>query len=190
MSLLQIINHFDQLKETYRNLNLNAVKEASLLIFEAYKNKRRVYTFGNGGSASTAEHFASGLLKELGVKAICLNSLPLNTALANDEGYDQIFRRQLETLLWREDVVVAISYSGKSPNIVEGLSAATRPALLVERILLTGPKWHPYQTFDVSVLIRAETDDIMIAEDVHLAVCHSIEKEVGRLIQDDKESNG
>lgn len=182
-------DHFIEIARTIDNLNHKRIRSAAQIIFEAYKKKNKVYTFGNGGSASTAEHFASGLLKELGVRAICLNSLSLNTALANDEGYEQIFRRQLETLLWVEDVVVAISYSGNSPNIIDGLRAASRPALIVNRILLSGPRLYPYQVSAVDVHIRALTDDIMVAEDVHLAICHSVEKEVGRLIEDDKESN-
>ena len=92
--------------------------------------------------------------------------------MANDEGYEFMFSKQLEHILEFEDVVVAISYSGNSPNVVQALAKASRVALLVKRILLSGPKLHPYQISAVDVHIRVMTDDIMVAEDMHLAICH------------------
>ena len=181
-----IVDHFRMLKTTAATaIPWKEVEKAGHLIYEAWKDKRRVYVFGNGGSASTAEHFASGLAKELGIMAFSLNLTPLITAIANDRSYDQVFAHQLERLLEPQDVVIGISYSGNSPNVVKAFIPASRPAILVNRILITGPKKHPYQLSSCDVVIHVNTEDIMVAEDIHLAICHSIEKQVGAMIAND-----
>lgn len=180
----KIGSHFIALDETLMSFKLEPVRKAAQFIYEAWKNKRRVYTFGNGGSASTAEHFASGLSKELGIKAQALTLNPLITAIANDAEYKYIFAHQLKVLLEPKDVVIGISYSGKSPNVVKALATASRPVLLINRILITGPKKHPYQITSCDVVIHVNTEDIMVAEDLHLAICHSIEKQVGAMIKE------
>lgn len=188
-----LLDHFIELKRTTSDLTLldtpfnRMMHRAAELIFNAWKDKKRVYIFGNGGSASTAEHFASGLLKELGVMAFALVSSPLTTAIANDISYDMTFARQLERVLEQGDVVVAISYSGNSENVMAGLGVASRPVLMVKRIIITGPKKHAYLISSVDVAIHVDTPDIMVAEDVHLAICHSIEKQVRRLIEDERD---
>ncbi len=180
-----IVDHFRMLKTTAATaIPWKEVEKAGHLIYEAWKDKRRIYVFGNGGSASTAEHFAAGLSKELGIMASPLNLTPLITAIANDVSYDQVYAHQLERLLEPGDVVIGISYSGNSPNVVKAFIPASRPALLINRILITGPQKHPYQLSSCDVVIRVDTPDIMVAEDIHLAICHSIEKQVGAMIAD------
>jgi phosphoheptose isomerase len=88
-------------------------------IVEAIKKANYVYIIGNGGSASTANHFANDLVKMCDIKAIslCANEAVV-MSYANDNGYDSIFIEQLSTFLEDGDLLITISGSGKSPNIL------------------------------------------------------------------------
>jgi D-sedoheptulose 7-phosphate isomerase len=98
---------------------------------EARDRGRRVFIFGNGGSAATASHIACDFSKgaasqgRLGLRAYSLNdNMPLTTAWANDADYETIFSAQLAGLVDAGDVVIAISGSGNSPNVLNGVRAA------------------------------------------------------------------
>ena len=97
------------------------INKAIEILFEAWKNGKKVFICGNGGSASTATHFACDLAKTTAVKGkkrfkvISLtDNVPLLTALTNDEGFASIFIEQLKNLLEKDDVVIAISVHGGS----------------------------------------------------------------------------
>jgi D-sedoheptulose 7-phosphate isomerase len=112
-----------------------------------------VFVCGNGGSASTAEHFTSDLFNA-GVRAICLNSnVSIMTMIANDYGYDYVFSKQLEVYSEPDDLLIVFSYSGLSENI---LQASYNSGLEVIRIL--GNEGESYQE----------------AENRHLALAHEI----------------
>lgn len=91
----------------------------------------KVIVFGNGGSAATASHFVCDLTKgatipgRAKVKALCLtDNIPMVTAWANDESYESIFVQQLEVYCEPDDLVIALSGSGNSPNVLKGVKAA------------------------------------------------------------------
>jgi D-sedoheptulose 7-phosphate isomerase len=94
-------------------------------LITAWKEKRQVFIFGNGGSAGNAIHLANdylyGVSRQLG-KALRVHALPANSAvltcLANDEGYDSIYMQQLAVLANPGDIAIALSGSGNSPNIL------------------------------------------------------------------------
>jgi D-sedoheptulose 7-phosphate isomerase len=100
-------------------------------LWQAYQSDKQIFIFGNGGSASTASHMACDLAKGVSVKAkkrfkvqsLCDN-VPIMTAWANDISYDDIFKEQLENLMNPEDIIIAISASGNSPNIVKAVEFA------------------------------------------------------------------
>ena len=143
-----------------------------------------IFTFGNGGSGSTAVHFASDLMKtaitpnDKRIRAISLNdNMPLTTAWANDSAYHDIFKEQLENLMRPGDVVVAISGSGNSKNVLKATEYARSHGGTT--IGLTG--------FDggflkdkVAVPIVVSSKDMLRVEDTHLLVCHLLV----RLIRD------
>lgn len=112
-------------------LNIEDLEEIIEDILRAREAKRTIYIFGNGGSASTASHFANDFSKDRFnrrdklFKIICLNDcVPLMTALANDEGYENVFSSQLNNHLEPGDLVIAISSSGNSKNIIKALEVA------------------------------------------------------------------
>ncbi|MDO8568210.1 MAG: D-sedoheptulose 7-phosphate isomerase [Dehalococcoidales bacterium] len=99
-------------------------------IIAAYKAGGKVVFFGNGGSAADAQHLAGEMVGKLLLNRKAFPAIALNTnssiltALANDFGYDSVFARQVEALVNKGDVVIGISTSGNSPNVIEGLKAA------------------------------------------------------------------
>ena len=186
MSHNHYLKYTRELAAAIKALDHRPILAVADILFTAWKNKKSVYIFGNGGSWSTAEHFACDLRKwsrtpgSGGVRAIALTLSPLATAYANDHAYDEIFSRQLNDLLQSEDVAIGISCSGKSPNVVNALQLASRPALLVRRILITGPESvnHVWALTGTDVRINVEAPDIRVQEDMHLAICHILAGEV------------
>ncbi|OFW11712.1 MAG: hypothetical protein A3F69_05450 [Acidobacteria bacterium RIFCSPLOWO2_12_FULL_66_10] len=165
-----------ELRTILDRLDYDAVERIVARLMRAYDEGHRVYTFGNGGSAATAAHLVCDLGKNTsgptwpGLRVACLSdNVPSATAFSNDHGYDTVFARQLATLLDPGDVVIAISASGKSPNIVAALDVARRRGASV--IGLLGFDGGP---------ARARCDDALVVpsfnygqvEDTHLIVGH------------------
>jgi D-sedoheptulose 7-phosphate isomerase len=151
-------------------------------IISALKKTRekggRIFIFGNGGSASTATHFAADLAKTAinraspRFKAVSLtDNVALITAWSNDASYASIFKEQLENLLSPEDLVIGISCSGTSKNVIAGIEYANRVgALTVGLSMGSGGKLRD----SAKVCLCVPTANIMIAESVHLLVHHLI----------------
>lgn len=123
------------LKAALDSLPLDDVQTMIEYLFDAYACDKRVFIVGNGGSAATASHIACDLSKTVigravaapvkRFKAVALtDNVPLITAWGNDEGYETIFAQQLRNLADKDDVLVVITGSGNSPNIVEAVKAA------------------------------------------------------------------
>ena len=117
----------DRLEVTAREPTLLSLDEGLGLVIDLIISLKRqggkAILIGNGGSAAIVSHVHNDLCKAVGVRAMALDDTPLLTALANDEGYHEVFKRPME--LWAEpgDVMIAVSSSGESENIV---SAAVR----------------------------------------------------------------
>ena len=163
------INYFRSLRYAINNLDTRPINQAVAIIREARENDKTVYIFGNGGSASTAEHFACDLMKMAGVRAFALTTLPILTAYANDEGYDASFLGVLGKVMRPGDVAVGISCSGQSKNVLHALDLAP----LVGKTIMLTSEGSPSKGH-WNCVIRVPGDDIRIQEDIHLAVCHAI----------------
>jgi D-sedoheptulose 7-phosphate isomerase len=135
-----------------------------------------VYVFGNGDSATNAVHFTADLSKGTIVpgrkrlRALCLNdNVPLMTAWGNDTSYDMIFKEQLENLLRSGDVVIGISTSGNSPNVLRAVEYANGAgAHTVGLSAFKGGKLASLAKHN----IIAKTDNVEIAEDAHFVIGH------------------
>jgi D-sedoheptulose 7-phosphate isomerase len=139
---------------------------------------KRVYVFGNGGSSATASHFVCDLMKTAQttgfapIRAFSLtDNTPLMTAWANDSAYDVTFARMVETMAEPGDVVIGISASGNSANVIEGFAAAKR----------VGATTVAFVGFDGGAALREAQIAIHVpcahyglAEDVHSALGHAI----------------
>jgi D-sedoheptulose 7-phosphate isomerase len=119
------------LAEVLKGLDFAKIAEFMNVMLDAREKGHRVFFIGNGGSAATASHFANDFsigtrCPEKPFRVISLtDNVAAMTAIANDDGYDQMFLKQLEVLMEKGDVVVAISASGNSPNVVKALNYAT-----------------------------------------------------------------
>ena len=128
---MSIKTYIAEVKILLNNLDKEKVSNVVDRLFKAYKEDKQVFIMGNGGSASTASHFAYDLAKGTiieGKKRFRVMSLNDNmaiiTAFSNDFGYEHVFLEQLKNLVNKDDVVIAISASGNSPNIVSGIEYA------------------------------------------------------------------
>lgn len=145
-------------------------------LFAAWKEKRQVFIFGNGGSAGNAIHLANdylyGISRQLG-KALRVHALPANSAvltcLANDEGYDSVFVQQLAVLANPGDIAIALSGSGNSPNILKALEYCRDNQIQSFAILgFSGGQ----AKLLVDHPIHIPVDDMQISEDLQLVVGH------------------
>lgn len=123
--------YFEELKKTLEEISLEKVEKVVEIIYEAYLKGRQVFIMGNGGSAATASHFACDLSKGTIIegrdrfKVISLNdNMSLMTALSNDFGYERVFSEQLMNLVSKGDVVIGITASGNSKNILQAIKYA------------------------------------------------------------------
>jgi D-sedoheptulose 7-phosphate isomerase len=147
-------------------------------LIECWRNGRQVFICGNGGSAANAMHLANDLLygisktrgSGLRVNALSANASVL-TCLANDEGYDHIFSMQLAVQAQAGDVLIVLSGSGNSPNIVSALEQARQMSVRSYAILgYSGGK--AKNLADAS--IHFPVDDMQISEDMQLVVGHMV----------------
>jgi len=153
------------------------VASAAELVTKALSGGSKVLLCGNGGSAADAQHIAAELAGRLkrdrkGLPALALTvNASVLTALSNDYGYDMVFARQVEAIGVAGDVLVAISTSGASPNIVKALEEAKSRGLVT--IGLMGPGDAPMEAL-CDVAIRAPGSDPQRIQEVHIAVGHAI----------------
>jgi D-sedoheptulose 7-phosphate isomerase len=146
------------------------------MLYRAYRNEKQVFTLGNGGSASTASHMAADLAKNTiaaNMRRFRIMSLTDNaailTALANDLGYANVFREQLENLIRPGDLLIAISASGKSPNVLNAIRYAQRQC--AETASLLGFDGGDAAAMsDVAIIVPS--NHYGVVEDVHLVINH------------------
>ena len=123
-----IQNYLSEMSTVIRNISVEDIDKVIELLFDAWKRGSQVFTCGNGGSASTATHFACDLAKttivgdKRRIKAYCLNdNIPLMSALINDEGFDDLFYEQLKNLFEEGDILICISVHGGAGRDKAGL---------------------------------------------------------------------
>ena len=162
------------------------IQDLSSALIDRLRKGGTLYTAGNGGSAAHALHLAEELIGRYRsdrrpLPAVCLNADPTAlTCIANDFGYDQVFARQCEALLGADDVLLVLTTSGQSPNVVEALQVARRRGALTIGVL--GGDGGPCKTLCDRAVIVAGADSAHAQEAhqviVHL-LCELIEDEMG-----------
>ena len=172
-----IKNYIDTESRVLNALDVDAINDAMNLIMETRERGSDVYVFGNGGSASTASHYAGdfnkGLSEALGGEKFrfqCLSdNIPAMMAIANDYCYEDIFIRQLQGKLRKGDVVIGISGSGNSENVVRAINYAKE--IGAKSIGVTGYTGGKVKNL-VDISLHADIDDMQIAEDIHMVFNH------------------
>lgn len=162
------------------NLNLDELNEAMNIIYETYKNNGTIYICGNGGSAGTASHFQNDFNKGISeyvdqkFNFCCLNdNYATVMAIANDIGYEEVFRFQLINKLHKNDLFIGISGSGNSQNVINAAEYAKECGVKV--LALTGYKGGKLKKIaDYNMHVAEE--DMQIDEDIHLTFDHMMMK--------------
>lgn len=156
---------------------LQSIVEGTALLMEVFASGRRVFVFGNGGSAADAQHIAAELVgrfsrdrRPLPVIALSTNSALL-TAWSNDKGYEHALARELSALAASGDLAWAISTSGTSPNVIAALAAARQNGL--RTLGLTGASGGMMRQH-CDVLIQAPATETPRIQELHVVTYHAI----------------
>jgi D-sedoheptulose 7-phosphate isomerase len=171
-----VAGYFERLKAGLDGLPMERLEQIGEVLFRAYCNSKQVFIVGNGGSAATASHMACDLGKNTispnrpRFRIMSLNdNVPLLSALANDLGYERVFAEQLVNLIRPGDILISISGSGRSPNILHAMRYAHENGAI--NIAFLGFDGGPaLELADEYILVAS--DDYGVIEDVHMVVDH------------------
>ena len=173
-----ICNYVSAQKAALDSIPAPAVEQLIRVMRHALQEDRQIFVFGNGGSAANASHFITDLGKgasdKVGRRFRCLSlndNVSWMTALANDYAYEDVFVRQLENYARPGDVVMAMSVSGSSPNVVKALAWAKKTGLTT--IALIGGKRGEMARIAEHVVVIDSTHYGRV-EDAQMGICHMI----------------
>jgi D-sedoheptulose 7-phosphate isomerase len=178
-------NYISTFKSVLDSLDAVQIERVIDVLHQARLERRLIFIMGNGGSASTASHFVCDLAKNTRLSDLphfrvigLADNMAILSAYANDEGFENVFAHQLATLVKADDVVIGISTSGKSQNVLSAIELANQVGAVT--IGLTG--------FDAGMLgsmvdyhIHVPSDCIEQVEDIHLLLEHLITKSLREL---------
>ncbi len=173
-----IDRYLDRLKEGIEGLPHKQLTQLGEILLRAYRNDKQVFVIGNGGSSSTATHMAADLAKNTigpNMRRFRIASLSDNaaivTALANDIGYENVFSEQLTSLVRAGDVLIAVSASGNSPNVLNAMRyARSRSAEVVALLGFDGGQ--AAALADLAIIVPS--GDYGVVEDIHLVINHML----------------
>lgn len=189
MTIDKLFNEYlGLLREAILELDLNVLEHVVDMLQEAQQSSRQVFLFGDGGSATTASHFACDLAKTAAVpgkprlRAISLtDNVALITAIANDISYDDIFVEQMSGLWNQGDLAIGISASGNSPNVLKAVEYANNH----------GGKTIGFSGFGggrltmmANVNIAFSTSNYGVVEDMHLVLTHLVSQAFRQRLQE------
>ena len=171
-----IENYFDKLKTTIDNLDRKEINDFINLLIKARDDGRHIFIMGNGGSAATASHsvcdFNKGLSygKDRRFKILCLNdSMATVSAYSNDVDYEVAFVEQLKNFIEPGDIVIGISGSGNSKNILLAIEFAN--SVGAETVGITGYDGGKLKHM-AKYSVNANIDDMQVSEDIHMILNH------------------
>ena len=173
-------SYLERLQGCFNDTNIKAIEHLSMQLRQAWVENRNVFICGNGGSAANAIHIANDLHYGIGacgpgkkLPGLRIDALSANTGiitcLANDTGYENIYAHQLEVKAQKGDILIVLSGSGNSPNIVKALEIANKINVNTFGVFaFAGGKCKRL----AKTAIHFEIDDMQIAEDTQLVVGH------------------
>jgi D-sedoheptulose 7-phosphate isomerase len=181
-------SYFKYLNEILISISLSEIEQFIATLLKARDQGAKIYFIGNGGSAATASHFANDIAigtreydKPFKAISLCDNNAIL-TAISNDDGFDSVFSQQLQVLLNKGDVVVAISASGNSVNLLKAFDVAKQKgAITVGLSAFDGGKLKIEA--DISVHVPTGKSEYGPAEDAHMVLDHLVSNYLMRFIK-------
>ena len=169
--------YIEEEMEVLKKLDLDIINQIFKSIKTAYETGGRVYIIGNGGSSANGSHFTNDIKKSLkntnnGFDVICLtDNVPLVTAYDNDVAYEDIFFAQLDGQMREEDILIALSVSGSSPNLVKAFQYAQ--GVCYKTIAIIGDYNGILEQY-ADILLVLQTKNYGIAEDVQQTIHHMV----------------
>lgn len=155
------------------------------LLISARNQNRTIFTIGNGGSASTASHFSSDLLKTAitkknkRFKAISLvDNIPVILAWSNDVTYDDVFLEQLKNYVKKKDIIIGFSGSGNSKNMIKAFQYGQKCGAIC--VGITGKSGGLMKKYS-NLCLTVPSDDMLTIESQHLMICHCITNSIRKL---------
>jgi D-sedoheptulose 7-phosphate isomerase len=170
-------DYLEQQKQALDSIPVEAVERITLLLKAAHKDGKNIFVFGNGGSAANASHFATDLGKGASDKVGPFRVLSLNdntawmTALGNDYSYDDVFTRQLMNYASEGDVLLTMSVSGNSPNLLKAVAWANDKGL--HTIALVGGRRGKLASLARHVVV-VDSQHYGRVEDCHMTIAHML----------------
>jgi D-sedoheptulose 7-phosphate isomerase len=180
----EVLRQIEESIAAKRGLNPETLIEIAKVIINAFRGGKKVLLFGNGGSAADAQHIACELAGKFYLDRSPLPAIALTTntssltAIANDYGYDMVFLRQLQKLVQGGDVVIGISTSGSSPNVVAAIGEARRCGAITVAFTGQGGELKDCADHVISVPSR----DTPRIQEAHITaghiICYLVEREL------------
>jgi D-sedoheptulose 7-phosphate isomerase len=194
MNSLDFTAYFARVSETLGKLNTDSLNKLTDLLLEARDKGNTIYIFGNGGSGATASHITGDFIKGISYqldkrfRVQCLNdNIPGMMAISNDLTYEEVFIEQLKAYLQDGDLVIGISGSGNSVNVVKALEFARQKG--ANTVGLCGFKGGKIREI-ADLIILAPINDMEVTEDIHIIIFHAIKQLLIKRLKGDKYSMG
>jgi len=172
--------YFARVSSTLQNIDTAAISGLVNILLKARENGNGIFIFGNGGSGATASHVTGDFLKGISYgldkrfKVQCLNdNISGLMAISNDLGYEDIFVEQLKAFLNKDDVVIGISGSGNSMNVVKAMEFAKSAG--AKTVAFCGYKGGKIKDL-ADLVIHAPISDMEVTEDIHIVIFHAIKQ--------------
>lgn len=196
---MELNDYAIKLSETLQKVNKNHIETLISVINQTYLNGGKIFIIGNGGSAANASHLAEDLAQQIKgkktfeetqgvfddekrIKAMSLtDNTPYITAIGNDYGYENIFVEQLRNIAEKYDVLIAISGSGNSPNILKAVEWSKKNGLFV--FGFTGFNGGKLKETLEHTDIHVPINDMYITESIHLVIFHYIIDRLKQIIK-------
>lgn len=180
--------YMQYLASVLKSISLTDIEKFVEVLLEARERESSIFFMGNGGSAATASHFANDIAigtrsyqKPFRAISLCDNQSVI-TAIANDDGYEEIFSQQLKVLLKKRDLIVTISASGNSPNLLKAIDTSKKlGAITVGISAFDGGKMK--EMVDVSLHVPTEKGEYGPAEDAHMVLDHLVSNYLMRFVR-------
>ena len=181
-------SYLEYLHKVLTSISFYEIDDFVKILLEARERGSTIFFIGNGGSAATASHFANDIAigsrefdKPFRVISLCDNQAVI-TAIANDDGYEKIFSQQLRVLLKKQDVVVSISASGNSPNLIHAINTTkAMGGITVGISAFDGGKMK--ELVDFSLHVPSEKGEYGPAEDAHMVLDHLVANYLMRYVK-------
>jgi len=182
----EISQYLNRVIDAINHLDRESISKFIDVVLETYNRNGTIFIFGNGGSGATASHFAGDFIKGVSFgldkrfKVICLNdNIPGLAAIANDISYDDIFIEQLKNFVKEGDLVIGVSGSGNSVNIIKAIEYAKK--INAKTVALCG--FDGGKIKEISDLaVCANINDMEISEDIHMIATHCIKQVIMDLL--------